>query len=53
MWFMDKNKTDMSILPSAKSPPASPASSQILEGRDELRVQLWKAVVCFLEVRVL
>jgi len=52
-WFIEKDKIDMGVLPSARNPPASPASSQILERKDEFLAQLWNAEVCFLEVRVL
>lgn len=44
---------DMSILPSARNLPTPPASSHILEGKDEFLAQPRNAVVCFLEVRAL
>lgn len=44
---------DMTLLPSSRKLPTPPASSHILEGKDEILAQPQNAVVCFLEVRAL
>lgn len=44
-WFREKDEIDMGILPSAINSPASPASSQTLERKDEFLSWVWNAEV--------
>lgn len=44
-WFREKDEIDMGILPSSINSPASPASSQTLERKDEFLAWVWNAEV--------